>query len=177
MTISETDPIPAAATEDDVVTCPVHPKEAATLRCNRCGRPMCTKCAVRTPVGYRCRECVRQQQDKFFDAQFFDYIIAGVVSLGVSFVGASVLARFGFGFFTIFIAFFVSSAVGGAIGALVRTLTRKRRGRYTGLVVALGVVLGALPALLVNPLTTLIFIFLATGTATAQFGLRLSLNQ
>lgn len=71
----------------------------------------------------------------------------------------------------------MSSAVGGAIGALVRTLTRKRRGRYTGLVVALGVVLGALPALLVNPLTTLIFIFLATGTATAQFGLRLSLNQ
>lgn len=177
MTISETNSAPLAETEDVVVTCPVHPKEEATLRCNRCGRPMCTKCAVRTPVGYRCRECVREQQDKFFDAHSLDYVIAGVVSVVVSFVGAFLLSRFGFGFFMIFIAFFVSSAVGGAIGAIVRTLTRKRRGRYTPVVVAAGVIIGALPALLQNPLMTVIFMFLATGTATAQFGQRLTLGR
>jgi len=177
MTIPETDLIPAAEPDEDIITCPVHPREVATLRCNRCGRPMCTKCAVRTPVGYRCRECVRQQQDKFFDAQALDYVIAGVASVVISFVGAFVLARFGFGFFMIFIAFFVSSAVGGAIGAIVRTLTRKRRGRYTPLVVAAGVIVGALPSLLINPIMTLIFMFLATGTATAQFGQRLTFGR
>src|SRR5690554_4390366 len=177
MTLSETNSIPVTETEDEVVTCPVHPKEVATLRCNRCGRPMCTKCAVRTPVGYRCRECVREQQDKFFDAQSFDYAIAGVVSVVVSFIAAFLLARFGFGFFMIFIAFFVSSAVGGAIGAIVRALTRKRRGRYTGMVVAAGVIRGALPMLLVNRFMTAIFMFLATGTAAAQFGTRLTLNR
>lgn len=177
MTISDTNSISVAETEDAVVTCPVHPNEVATLRCNRCGRPMCTKCAVRTPVGYRCRECVREQQDKFFDAQWFDYVIAGGVSVVVSFIAAFVLARFGFGFFMIFIAFFVSSAVGGAIGAIVRALTRKRRGRYTSMIVAAGVILGALPMLPVNPIMTAIFMFLATGTAAAQFGTRLTLNR
>lgn len=174
MTIPDTELISTPETEDEVVTCPVHPKEVATLRCNRCGRPMCTKCAVRTPVGYRCRECVRQQQDKFFDAQALDYVIAGVVSVAISLVGAYLLAQFRFGFFIIFIAFFVSSAVGGAIGAIVRALTRKRRGRYTPLVVAAGVIIGALPALLINPLMAVVFMFLATGTATAQFGQRLT---
>ena len=179
MTVSEKNPIPVAETDSDVVTCPVHPKEEATLRCNRCGRPMCTKCAVLTPVGYRCRECVRQQQDKFFDAHTLDYVIAGVVSVVVSFVAAFLLARFGFrlGFFMIIITFFVSSAAGGAIGAIVRALTQKRRGRYTGLIVAAGVVLGALPSLLTNPLMIAIFMFLATGTAAAQFGTRLTLSR
>ena len=177
MSISETNSIPVAETEDEVVTCPVHPNEEATLRCNRCGRPMCTRCAVRTPVGYRCRECVREQQDKFFAAQSFDYVIAGVVSVVVSFIAAFLLARFGFGFFMIFIALFVSSAAGGAIGAIVRALTGKRRGRYTGMVVAAGVILGPLPMLRINPLMTVIFIVLATGTASAQFGTRLTLNR
>ena len=66
---------------------------------------------------------------------------------------------------------------GGAIGTIVRALTKKRRGRYTGLVVAAGVILGALPSLLFNPLMIAIFMFLATGTAAAQFGTRLTINR
>ncbi|MBA2247993.1 MAG: hypothetical protein H0W23_07685 [Chloroflexia bacterium] len=27
------------------------------LRCNRCGKPICPRCAVRTPVGMRCPDC------------------------------------------------------------------------------------------------------------------------
>ena len=36
-----------------------------SLRCNKCGKPICAKCAVRTPTGYRCKECVRGQQKIF----------------------------------------------------------------------------------------------------------------
>ena len=74
--------------DDEVVYCTVHPNAETALRCNRCGRPMCTRCAVRTPVGYRCKECVREQQDKFFDAQMIDYLIAAGVSLVASFFAA-----------------------------------------------------------------------------------------
>ena len=42
---------------------------------------MCNRCAVRTPVGYRCRECVRGQRKAFFNAQPADPIIQGAVSL------------------------------------------------------------------------------------------------
>ncbi len=46
--------------------CANHPTVETTLRCNRCDKPICPKCAVKSPVGYRCRECVKSQQ-KIFD--------------------------------------------------------------------------------------------------------------
>lgn len=130
---------------------------------------MCTRCAVKTPVGYRCRECVRSQQDKFFDAQTLDYLIAGAVSLTISFFAAGLLAQLGW----FLIAFFLSPAAGGLIGRVVWRLTGKRRGRHTAIVVGANVVVGALPFFLVNPLTIGIYLVMATGTAVAQFRPRL----
>ena len=147
-------------TQEELVYCTVHPNIATSLRCNRCGRPMCTRCAVKTPVGYRCRECVREQQDKFFDAQMRDYLIAGVVALVMSFVAAAILARIGW----FIIVFFLAPAAGGLIGRAVFGLT----------VVGTCVVLGALPFLLLTPLSIGIYLFMATGAAVAQFGLRLT---
>jgi hypothetical protein len=157
------------AEESTKLYCTVHPNIETTLRCNRCGRPMCTRCAVKTPVGYRCRECVRAQQDKFFDAQMLDYLIAAGVSLVVSFFAAFFLARIAF----FLIAFFVAPAVGGVIGTVVWRLTGKRRGRYTAVVVGTGVVAGALPFVLLNPISIGIYLFMATSTAVGQFRLRL----
>lgn len=37
--------------------CSYHPNVLTNLRCSRCGKPICPKCAVRTPVGMRCPEC------------------------------------------------------------------------------------------------------------------------
>lgn len=157
-------------TEDEPkLYCTVHPNIETSLRCNRCGRPMCTKCAVRTPVGYRCRECVRQQQDTFFTAQMIDYIIAGAVALVMSFIAAAIISRLGWFLFAIFL----SPAAGGMIGTVVWRLTGKRRGRYTSWVVGTAVVLGALPFLLFNILAIGIYLAMATGAAIAQFQIRL----
>jgi hypothetical protein len=174
MTIPEQiDDQPTEAIESDgIVYCTVHPSAPTSLRCNRCGRPMCSRCAVRTPVGYRCKECVRQQQDKFFNAQVIDYLIAAGASLVISFFAAFFLSFVGW----FFIAFFVAPAAGGLIGRVVLRLTGKRRGRYTGAIVGAGVILGALPFLFVNILAIGIYLFMATGTAVAQFGIHLSLN-
>jgi len=149
--------------------CTVHPNVETTLRCNRCGRPMCTRCAVKTPVGYRCKECVRAQQDKFFDAQVLDYLIAAGVSLVISFVMAFFLVRIAF----FLLAFFLAPAAGGVIGTVVWRLTGRRRGRYTAIVVGAGVVAGALPFVLLNPISIGIYLFMATSAAVAQFRLRL----
>ena len=156
--------------ETEIIFCTVHPDVETALRCNRCGRPMCTKCAVLTPVGYRCKECVREQQDKFFDAQMLDYILACGISLTLSFFAAAILARIG-GFFII--AFFLAPAVGAGIGSIIWRMTKKRRGRYTAYVVGLGVIVGALPWLAFNPFTIGIYLFLATGAAVARFRLSL----
>lgn len=39
------------------VACSYHPSVTTRLRCSRCGKPICPKCGVRTPVGLRCPEC------------------------------------------------------------------------------------------------------------------------
>ena len=39
------------------VPCSYHPDVMTRLRCSRCEKPICPKCAVRTPVGLRCPEC------------------------------------------------------------------------------------------------------------------------
>ena len=35
----------------DTLYCANHPTIATSLRCNRCNKPICHKCAVLTPVG------------------------------------------------------------------------------------------------------------------------------
>lgn len=39
------------------VPCSHHPDVMTGLRCSRCGKPICPKCGVRTPVGMRCPDC------------------------------------------------------------------------------------------------------------------------
>lgn len=41
----------------DEVRCSYHPDTFTRLRCSRCGKPICPRCAVRTPVGLRCPDC------------------------------------------------------------------------------------------------------------------------
>jgi len=42
---------------DDDVRCSYHPDTPTRLRCSRCGKPICPRCGVRTPVGLRCPDC------------------------------------------------------------------------------------------------------------------------
>ena len=37
--------------------CSYHPGTMTLLRCSRCGKPICPKCAVQTQVGMRCPDC------------------------------------------------------------------------------------------------------------------------
>jgi hypothetical protein len=41
----------------DEKKCTYHPNVLTRLRCSKCGKPICPRCAVETPVGFRCPEC------------------------------------------------------------------------------------------------------------------------
>src|SRR5437867_12042582 len=41
--------------------CANHPGVETYLRCSRCGKPVCARCRVSTPVGFRCFECAKLQ--------------------------------------------------------------------------------------------------------------------
>jgi hypothetical protein len=53
--------------------CANHPNVETSLRCNKCEKPICARCAILTPTGYRCKECVRGQQKVFETAKWLDY--------------------------------------------------------------------------------------------------------
>jgi hypothetical protein len=137
-----------AAPEEAVQTfrCAYHPDRETVLRCNRCGQPICFECAVRTPVGYRCKVCVRQQQNVYFTGRPGDPVIAAVVALilgGIVGVLASMFLGF-LGFFSLILAFFIGPAVGGLIAEGVRQSVGRRRSRNLNVVAVVAAVLGIL---------------------------------
>ncbi len=113
-------------THDDTLFCTVHPDRETSLRCNNCNRPMCAQCAVQTPVGYRCRECVRGIQDKYFNASANDDLIAAGVSAGLTGLGAAIIAWIGLG---LLFALLLALPVGGGVSEAVVRATGKRRSR------------------------------------------------
>lgn len=130
--------------------CYRHPNVETGLRCNRCNRPICPKCAQRTPVGFRCPECIREQENKFYSGTNLDYIIGGAIAFPLSLAAVSLITYIlgSFGFFTILIGFFAIPAIAGFIAEAVRWGVQKRRSRYLGHVAAGGLILATLPVAL-----------------------------
>lgn len=122
--------------------CANHPTIATQLRCNRCSKTICSKCAVRTPVGYRCRQCVRQQQQVFETATSIDYPIAFFVA-----GAACLLAVWLLSFLGIF-GLLVAPAVGVGVAEVIRRAVRNHRGLHLPTAAVAGAVLGALPIVL-----------------------------
>ena len=133
-------------TQTATLYCYVHPNRESTLRCNRCERPICAQCAIRTPTGYRCRECVRQQQKTFDTAVWSDYLIGFAVTSGLSLVAAGIIAALSLvvGFYMILVCAGVGYGAGRVIADAVLRFVR-RRSRALFRLVAAGVIVGALP--------------------------------
>jgi hypothetical protein len=133
--------------------CYVHPNRETSLRCNNCDRPICAQCAVRTPTGYRCRECVKGQQKVFNTSEWYDFVFGFVVAALLSAVAAFLVTLIGgIGFFGWFLIAAGAPTAAVIIAEGVRMVTRKRRSRPLFITIAIGVVLGALPVILVQVL-------------------------
>jgi tetratricopeptide (TPR) repeat protein len=159
-----------APLDDGALYCANHPSVETMLRCNRCSKPICTRCAVQTPVGYRCKECVGQQQAVYFTGGAVDYVIGAVIALVLGGVASYLMTRLG----AWFIALILGPAIGIGIAEVVRLAVRRRRSRYLWLVVGGAIVVSALPVLLIA-LTSLwslvalgLFLLLAVGAAAAR---------
>lgn len=127
---------------EEMTYCAVHPDRETALRCNKCDRYMCSKCAVQTPVGYRCRECIRQLETKFFNATDTDQIVTFIVCAVITGILAAVVKALGLPIF-----FFLILGIplgGGLIAEAALRLTQRRRGRNSALLATAGVIIGGL---------------------------------
>lgn len=115
-----------------------------TLRCNKCDRPITPAEAVLTPTGYRCKDCVRQQQKIFDTSKPLDYLWAFIAAAVVSFLGSLL------GSFIGFYVFLLAPAAGVAAAEVVRLITKKRRSVKLFNVVTVAMIVGAVPLFVVN---------------------------
>jgi hypothetical protein len=140
--VAASDPIDTSADADadtGPLYCYRHPKNETYVRCGRCDQPICPRCAVQGPVGFRCRECGLVKSAAVTD--FTPRQLA--FGLGIPLGGGAILGYLGgqVGFYSIFIAFFAGAFIAEAFvrfvglkrGPIVRTML------YGGLVAGFAV--------------------------------------
>ncbi|GAB4399094.1 MAG: hypothetical protein OHK0031_18460 [Anaerolineales bacterium] len=156
--------------------CANHPEIEATLRCNRCEKPICLKCAVHTPTGYRCKECVRAQQKTFDTTQPGDYIWGTLTAAIGAGLAGFLVGLVGFiGFFGLLIVPAAAATFGAAIAEAVRRVTGRRRSPLLFRLILAGFVLGALPAALLQLMSLNLFgiafqaIYIFIGASTVYY--------
>lgn len=173
-------PLIVAPDDPDVLYCANHPETETRLRCNKCGKPICMKCARQTPVGYRCTECIHQQQNVYFNAGSSDNFVALAVGFVVSAIAAPIAGMLlgGFGFFGLIIAFIAGSGAGSLLAQIIRRAVGRRRGRQLPLFALIGIIsgvlIGSVASLFITgyfplfDITTLLFTGLAIAAAYPQ---------
>ena len=144
--------------------CTNHPQTETLLRCNKCGRPFCVKCLQRTPVGYRCKECLNIQQAGYYNATPVDYVIVAVVGTIAAVVAGGIALLLGsFGLFAILLSIFYGPAAGGVIAEIIRYAIQRRRAKYIWLVACATVIIGAFLVAGALPLLLLLMSFGSPG--------------
>ena len=134
---------------EELIYCKNHAQRETTLRCNRCSEPICPSCAVLTPVGYRCKQCIQGQQAVFETARWWDFLITVIIAAFA--VGLAIVLLNFLGFW----GFFLAPIAGSGIEALIRTAVCRRRSRRLPLIMIAGGFLGLLPHLW--PLLTVVY--------------------
>jgi hypothetical protein len=138
---------------DGPLYCYRHPKSETYVRCGRCDQPICPKCAVQGPVGFRCRQCglVKSATLSSFTPQQL------ALGLGVAIGGGGLIGYLGgqLGFYSIFLAFFAGAFIAEAFvrfagmkrGAIPRAMLYGGllAGFAVGALLQVGLYLGSLP--------------------------------
>ncbi len=120
------------------LVCANHPGRETGLRCNRCNKPICVSCAVQTPVGYRCTECVRGQQEVYETASNLQVGAAAVISAVAAVFAIGILSFLGF------FGLILAPVAGGGIAEMVRISMRGGRSRNLPVAAAVGAGVGVL---------------------------------
>lgn len=117
--------------------CATHPEVETNLRCGKCGKPICPKCLVQTPVGARCPDCAKLYKLPTYRVSAKYYLRAIGTALGMAIVCGIAWALVGTLVPFLLFNFLLAAGVGYAIGEVVSLSVNRKRG--TGLATIAGV--------------------------------------
>ncbi len=103
--------------------CVNHPGTSTVVSCGKCGRHICPRCMVFTPVGVRCRDCAQLRPPAQFDVGINRVAAGSVAALAVAFAGWYIALHI------FFFAWLASIAVGLSSGEAASRVTKRRVSR------------------------------------------------
>ena len=158
--------------------CATHPDVETNLRCSKCGKPICPRCLVQTPVGARCPDCARVHRLPTYRVSIQYYLRAIGSGLGMG-----IVCGFVWGVIDWVVPFFsfnllLAPAAGYAIGEVVSLSVNRKRGKglafIAGTAVAISYLItififpGGLPAGLFNILYHIVALALGIFVAVSR---------
>ncbi len=154
--------------------CATHPEVETELACGKCGRYICPRCMVQTPVGARCRDCAQLRRLPMYTLSPLATarVVGTALGLGVAFGivwGLLVPQVALLGFFMLFIGMFAGYGMANALD----WAGGRKRGRIVQGAAVAGIVVAYLvrnlaltgTLIIVNDIWGLIFVAIAAVTA------------
>lgn len=128
--------------------CATHPAIETNLRCGKCGKPICPKCMVQTPVGARCQECAKLYKLPTYRVSARYYLRASGAALGMAIVCGVAWGVIGLLVPFLFLNFLLAAGVGYAIGEVVSLSVNRKRGTGLATIAGIAVAISYLVSLL-----------------------------
>ena len=128
--------------------CATHPDIETNLRCGKCGKPICPKCLVQTPVGARCPDCAKLYKLPTFRVTKQYYLRAAGTALGMAIVCGLAWGAIRGVMPFIYLNFLLASGVGYAIGKVVSLSVNRKRGTGLAVIAGIGVAISYLVSFL-----------------------------
>jgi hypothetical protein len=121
--------------------CATHPSVETELTCSRCGKPICPRCLVITPVGARCRDCARLRRLPTYQLGT-TFTLRGLGAALATGAAAGALWAFLFPYrLDAFIGLFLGLGLGYVVGESVSWAANRKRGLVLQGLAVVGVLL------------------------------------
>ena len=105
--------------------CATHPRVETMLGCGKCAKPICPRCSVATPVGFRCESCAQVRKNPMLVMNAGEHATAAAAALGLALAGGVIWALVN-GELRGFLSIFAAAGVGYIISeGLMRATKRK----------------------------------------------------
>ncbi|MFC1981348.1 B-box zinc finger protein, partial [Chloroflexota bacterium] len=128
--------------------CAAHPRVETNLRCGKCGKPICPRCLVQSPVGARCPDCARLHRLPTYRVTARYYLRAALTASGMAVICGVGWWIIGIFLHFLFLGLLLAAGVGFAIGEVVGLSVNRKRGAGLAIIAGAGVALSYLVSIL-----------------------------